>query len=454
MCGTHGDDVWLQTRPPEIGGRLARRGPGAGAGAALPLNPTDLLPEGSAVLPILPETPRSFLRLLGLGAVGLAGVAGVHSWEIPDPGTEYVGVFTPHEAQTVAIRDGPLAETELGARWLEAAERAFVEPLPVSYGHVEKGRFLRAGPEALGFRVSLPPGQRLEVEVRGPLWQRGELFLDLFRLPPEKAAEAHPVQLQARAGGSGRITWEFEAEEELLVRLQPAFLSEGDYELRLRRVSALAFPVAGHDQGSMLSPFGAPREGGRRRHHGIDILAPRGTPVLAAAEGRVRRVRETPVGGRVVWIRDEARGSSLYYAHLDRQLVRAGQRVQAGDTVGLVGNTGNARTTPPHLHFGIYRRGRGPIDPLPYVRVLPSIEAELAVESEVLGAWVAARSPQVRVRAAPSLEAAVVATLEEEETVRVAAVTGRAWYRVRLRDGRTGFLARRVAEPAPTLTQP
>ena len=73
------------------------------------------------------------------------------------------------------------------------------------------------------------------------------------------------------------------------------------------------------------------------------------------------------LGGNVVWIFDPSRGQSHYYAHLEKQAVSTGERVKAGDVVGYVGNTGNARTTPPHLHFGIYSRGEGPVDPLPFV---------------------------------------------------------------------------------------
>ena len=71
-------------------------------------------------------------------------------------------------------------------------------------------------------------------------------------------------------------------------------------------------------------------------------------------------------GEKTVWLRDGERGLSYYYAHLDSQLVRAGEYVERGDTVGLVGNTGNARTTPPHLHFGIYANGAR--DPYPYLQ--------------------------------------------------------------------------------------
>jgi murein DD-endopeptidase MepM/ murein hydrolase activator NlpD len=100
----------------------------------------------------------------------------------------------------------------------------------------------------------------------------------------------------------------------------------------------------------------------------VDIFAPRDTPVLAAAPGIVSSVATTRRGGHVVWIWDGARRQSHYYAHLARQAVGPGERVQAGDVIGYVGNTGNARTTPPHLHFGIYAAGDGPIDPLPFVQ--------------------------------------------------------------------------------------
>jgi hypothetical protein len=94
------------------------------------------------------------------------------------------------------------------------------------------------------------------------------------------------------------------------------------------------------------------------------------TPALAAADGVVRGVGVTSLGGKVVWLRDED-GHALYYAHLDRQYVTEGQQVRTGDTLGFIGNTGNARTTPPHLHFGIYARGEGPVDPWYFVYRLP-----------------------------------------------------------------------------------
>ncbi len=72
------------------------------------------------------------------------------------------------------------------------------------------------------------------------------------------------------------------------------------------------------------------------------------------ANGRIGFTGEKGLGGKQVWLRDTKRGQSLYYAHLD-SIAKTSGSVKTGDTLGFVGNTGNARTTPPHLHFGIYK---------------------------------------------------------------------------------------------------
>ena len=186
---------------------------------------------------------------------------------------------------------------------------------------------------------------------------------------------------------------------------------------------ALAFPVSGAADKSIQSGFGAPRDGGVREHHGIDIFAPRGTPVLAAAAGVVTRVRETPRGGRVVWVRDEQRGNNLYYAHLDQQLVENGVTVQIGDTLGLVGNTGNARSTPPHLHFGVYRRGEGPLDPRPWVARVSNRAQPIRADTSVLG--LQARTLRATaMRASPGRDASEVRQLPIETILRIWGVRG------------------------------
>ena len=105
----------------------------------------------------------------------------------------------------------------------------------------------------------------------------------------------------------------------------------------------------------------------------MDIFAPRGTPALAAIDGYVSRVGTNNLGGNVIFLSDQSHGINLYYAHLDSFNVAQGKRVHLGDTLGFVGNTGNARTTGTHLHFGIYESGTRAIDPLPFIRVLSLI---------------------------------------------------------------------------------
>ncbi|MHB8912730.1 MAG: M23 family metallopeptidase, partial [Lysobacter sp.] len=113
--------------------------------------------------------------------------------------------------------------------------------------------------------------------------------------------------------------------------------------------------------------FGAPRSGDRT-HDGVDIFAPRGTPVLSATRGVVLSVRESGIGGRQIWVIGPAR-ERHYYAHLDHWApgLERGNVLHAGDTIGSVGDTGNARGTPTHLHYGIYAAA-GAFDPLPRLR--------------------------------------------------------------------------------------
>jgi murein DD-endopeptidase MepM/ murein hydrolase activator NlpD len=115
--------------------------------------------------------------------------------------------------------------------------------------------------------------------------------------------------------------------------------------------------------------WGAPRDGGRRRHQGIDLLAPAGTPVVAVASGHITRLSniDRDRGGISLWLRDR-RGTAYYFAHNQRNLVRLGQRVRPGQLLARVGATGNARGGPPHLHFQIHPGGGRPVSPDAVVR--------------------------------------------------------------------------------------
>ena len=238
--------------------------------------------------------------------------------------------------------------------------------------------------------------------------------------------------------GTGRLEFETTLDGAYLLRIQPELLRGGRYTLTQHALASLRFPVLGKDGRAVSSGFGAERDGGRRAHHGIDILAPQGTPVLSAGDGVVSSVAVTDIGGKVVWVWDPARGLSLYYAHLDSQGVSPGTRVRAGDALGTVGNTGNARTTVPHLHFGIYHRGDGPIDPTPFVHEPPAAPPPVA-DTSALATWRRIDAPVLPLSTSPVDRSAVVVELPRHTVIRVQGATAN-WYRVRLPDDREGFV--------------
>src|SRR4051812_25834432 len=121
--------------------------------------------------------------------------------------------------------------------------------------------------------------------------------------------------------------------------------------------SGLAIPVAGIRPEQLSDTFTQARSGGRV-HDAIDIMAPRGTPVVAAAEGTVEKLYFSHGGGGItVYVRSPDRAWTYYYAHLDRYApsLAEGRQVRRGDPIGFVGSTGNASAEGPHLHFAINR---------------------------------------------------------------------------------------------------
>lgn len=129
---------------------------------------------------------------------------------------------------------------------------------------------------------------------------------------------------------------------------------------------SLIFPVAGKK--SIIGSFwGAARDGGKRKHEGIDIFARKGTAVVAVSDGIIVSRGTTPRGGKILWLQSTSHPISAYYAHLDQHKVKTGEFVRKGQVIGTVGNTGNAKYTPAHLHFGIYKY-TGAVNPLPYVK--------------------------------------------------------------------------------------
>jgi peptidoglycan LD-endopeptidase LytH len=120
---------------------------------------------------------------------------------------------------------------------------------------------------------------------------------------------------------------------------------------------ALAIPVQGVAASALHDDWAEPRGDGTRVHHAIDILAATGTPVLAAADGRIEKLFQSRLGGTTIYERSADGGTVYYYAHLDRYAptLVEGQSVRRGEVIAAVGATGDADPGAPHLHFEIHR---------------------------------------------------------------------------------------------------
>ena len=328
-----------------------------------------------------------------------------------------------HERYSEALEDFGLTGVALGRDWLQAAARALETPVPASSPFAEAGYFGRERPAAVAYSLELRRGRRLVIDVRFESAEPARLFVDLF----ERRDQATPRRVAGLEPGATGFEYDVRRDGTYVLRLQPELLRSGRYSVTERSLASIRPPIKGFALHDVRSGFGAPRDGGARDHHGIDIFRPRGTPVVAAVDGTVQR-DESERGGRVIWLRDARTGRHLYYAHLSDWAVESGTRVSTGDVIGYVGNTGNARTTPPHLHFGVYERG--PADPVPFLTSDDPAPRPPSASIQRLGEW-------MRIARGP----------ERGTAVRVFAAMG-SHYRVELPDGRLESM--RAGDLVPT----
>lgn len=351
--------------------------------------------------------------------------------------------LTPYESYVQSLRVAGLGKTALVQAWLEAAAGALSDAPVVGLPYEEEGFFFPDDPGAVGYRLHLRRGQRLTVSFRMEGEFPARVFLEVYRVQRDPGRDPVPVLATDSLLTEVELVAGWEAD--YIVRIQPELLRGGRYRITLRGGASLTFPVQGKDTRAILSRFGVSREAGRRSHHGVDIFASRGTPVLSASNGRVSRADLTNIGGKVVWVRDSGRSQSIYYAHLDSQVVRRGETVRRGDTLGFVGNTGNARTTPPHLHFSVYARRAGPVDPYYFLYEPGGALPELTASLENVGRWTRTSTAGIRLREGPSSRRRATRDLTRYTPLLVVAATG-SWYRVELPDGTLGFVAARLTE--------
>jgi len=246
--------------------------------------------------------------------------------------------------------------------WIDAGEKSLMMPLPVSLPYAEAGYLPGQTADATSFAFMVKPGQKISIRLNE---EQSDFtaYMELW----EADTGDDPRLVQTADTTMNIIEQVSLTESRYIFRLHPELGAKGNYNLQLNVGPALGFPIESKVRSNIGSFWGDGRDGGSRRHEGIDIFANKGSYAVASTDGIVTNVNETPVGGKVVWLRPHNLPFTIYYAHLDAQFVSEGQQVKKGDPIGTVGNTGNAKHTPAHLHYGIYTYA-GAIDPLHFVK--------------------------------------------------------------------------------------
>jgi len=203
-------------------------------------------------------------------------------------------------------------------------------------------------------RLRLAPAQETRLQRRGETGQA--IARDISTEIDRRVIEATPLDR------SDEIV---EAKPGTRAGVEPPLLSALD--------ASIAIPVARIEKSALRDQFNDTR-GGRRRHEAIDIMAPRGAPVLAAVDGTIRKLFLSAAGGITIYESNPKETLIYYYAHLDRYAsdLKEGKAVKRGEVIGYVGTSGNAPSGAPHLHFAIMQLPatkewwKGvPIDPYP-----------------------------------------------------------------------------------------
>ncbi|TXE09479.1 M23 family metallopeptidase [Gelidibacter salicanalis] len=284
---------------------------------------------------------------------------------------------------------------------------------------------------ALAYKINLKKGSVFKLIVEKNI-DSGLVFIDLYPFNTDSTLSKEP--LVSNDWQIDSISYTVERSGVYKVIIQPELRDSLKFTAKMYTQPSFAFPVVGKGNAAIGSRWGVARDGGKRSHEGIDVFAVRGNPVVAATDGVVSFTGEKGLGGKQVWLHNGLWGQSLYYAHLDSIIVTRGARVKRGDTLGLVGNTGNARTTPPHLHFGIYTRS-GAINPLPFVEL-----QDVPVETHIVAFDSAVtKLKNNQLRTGPATKFPELMNLPRNHPIVIVGKTHQ-WYHVKVADSLEGFI--------------
>jgi len=336
----------------------------------------------------------------------------------------------PYETYSDALKNTGLEEYKIIKKWISNGQVSAVVNLDAqNLPHAEMVYFDPAMAEAEFWLYEVEEGSQVSINANALSDSGTVYFLEVFR--NTISGYSSLVFSQDRQ----TIAYTAQENENHLLRIQPELLGGGMIEVNIKVSGSIVFPISNMNAGQIASFWGDAR-GSSRRHEGVDVFASRGTPVRAVVDGRVNRSDQNRLGGKVVWLNNDK--YNFYYAHLDSQMVHIGQRVKMGDTLGMVGNTGNARTTAPHLHFGIYRRGSGAKNPLPFLQTPKKIDKISASDTVSLKDYGVFSAKAGNLRASPTLNAKIIGTYSKNTYFDIMGKSG-VWFRIRLPDHTIGF---------------
>lgn len=281
-------------------------------------------------------------------------------------------VITNPTAREVYERDFEKNDTLL-IQWKSAFENSQKDSIQITLPYSESGVFSEENFNVYSYDLQLKEGQQLIVAI-DKFVDSTSVFIDIFK--KENDSIKSIKLLKSSDPGSSILIYEPQEYGFYKITVQPEMRLQFPFQLKVFTKPLYGFPVKGGANKNVQSFWADPRDGGSRPHEGVDIFAARGTPVVAVTDGRVSSTGNRGLGGKQVWLRDGFFGKTMYYAHLDSIASSSGQKVKQGDTLGFVGNTGNAKTTAPHLHFGIYKGKTGAIDPFPFIKMTEIQEIE------------------------------------------------------------------------------
>jgi murein DD-endopeptidase MepM/ murein hydrolase activator NlpD len=347
---------------------------------------------------------------------------------------------SPYELYQRKLVTAGLDKTAMGMAWINAGRESLTKAVTIKVPYREQGYFSAERVPAAAFRFNGVRGQKININLDKTPAAGFMVYMDLWQLQPGNS----PKLIISADTISSTLSTDIDENADYLLRLQPELLKSGSYTLEILSGPSLSFPVKSTGRRRIESMYGVGRDANTRKHEGIDIFGPRLTPVVASADGVVTRVGENNLGGLVVFMRPDSKNYTLYYAHLDKQLATEGQQVKTGDTLGLMGNTGNARTTPPHLHFGIYTSS-GAIDPLPFVDTDSPQPLPVTAAATNINATLRTRSKS-SLKQSPDNKALTLQTLAPSTIVHVEAASA-TWYKATLPDGLSGYLNSKELSP-------